>query len=133
MHGLMAYVISNRPRHIIEAHSEVNGSAIHGLTYDKWEGVLGSAKISQAALRIKRTCCEERVCCISTLTNTLRHSLMLIIIKIKEFFRLNESLVKQIFWKMVFMNNSNFQICYQRCLCRCSAVILNFSTMKAFL
>ena len=47
----MAYV-SNRPQHIIEALSDVNGGAIHGVTYDKWEGVLRSAKTSQAALRI---------------------------------------------------------------------------------
>ena len=46
------YVISNRPRLVIEAFSDVNGGAFHGVTYDKWEGVLGSAKTSQAALPI---------------------------------------------------------------------------------
>ena len=38
---LMSYVISNRPRHIIEALLDVNGGAIHGVTYDKREDVVG--------------------------------------------------------------------------------------------
>ena len=42
---MMAYVISNRPRHIIGALSDGNGGAIHGVTYDKWEGVVGSATL----------------------------------------------------------------------------------------
>ena len=64
----MAYVISNHSQHIIEALSDVNGGAIHGvITYDKCEGVLrllGSAMISQTALLIKSTRCDERACCI---------------------------------------------------------------------
>ena len=48
----MGYIISNCKQHIIKALLDVNGWAIHGITYNKWEGDLGSATLSQAALQI---------------------------------------------------------------------------------
>ena len=51
MQRLVAHVISNRRRHIIEALSDVNSGAFHGVTYDKREGVFG-------LLRYRRRHCE---------------------------------------------------------------------------
>ena len=52
-----AYVTADGVRHFeynsIKALQDVNGGAIHCVTYDKLEGILGFAEVSQAALRIK--------------------------------------------------------------------------------
>ena len=37
---MMAYVISNRPLHIIKALLDVNGRDMHGVTYNKRDGLM---------------------------------------------------------------------------------------------